>query len=184
MSVVEKAIIFASTLHDGDFRKGTDIPYIVHPMEAVAIASSITDDAEVIAAAALHDVVEDAGVTKDKLEKTFGKRIADIVDAESENKRPDKNPTETWKIRKEEAIAHIKGSDDIAIKIVALSDKLANLRAIYKDKEAIGDKIWERFNVKDPMEHKWYYSAMADATKELSDTVAWKEYRELLDKVF
>lgn len=184
MSVVEKAAIFAAQKHQGGIRKGTTLPYIVHPMEAAAIASSLTDDKEIIAAALLHDVIEDTGVTKDELSYYFGKRIADIVANESENKRVNQKPEDTWGIRKQETIDRVTKTDDMAVKIVALSDKLANLRAIYKDKETIGDKVWERFNAKDEKKHKWYYTSMADATKELADTVAWKEYNRLLKETF
>ena len=63
MTLVTQAVIFAAQAHDGAARKGSEIPYIVHPMEVVAIASTMTDDPQVLAAAALHDVMEDCGVT-------------------------------------------------------------------------------------------------------------------------
>ena len=69
MDIVDKAIMFAVKAHSGDVRKGTDIPYIVHPIESCAIVASITDDKEIIAAAVLHDVVEDSDYTKEDLLK-------------------------------------------------------------------------------------------------------------------
>ena len=76
MTLVTQAVIFAAQAHDGAARKGGEIPYIVHPMEVVAIASTMTDDPQVLAAAALHDVMEDCGVTFETLSERFGVRVA------------------------------------------------------------------------------------------------------------
>ena len=59
--MINKAIAFAVKAHEGQPRKGTEIPYIFHPLEVGMIVSRITDDEEVIAAAVLHDTVEDCG---------------------------------------------------------------------------------------------------------------------------
>ena len=67
LTLVDRAIIFATRAHSGATRKGTNIPYIVHPIEAAAIVSAMTDDEEVIAAAILHDVLEDTDATWDDL---------------------------------------------------------------------------------------------------------------------
>ena len=77
MTLVTQAVIFAAQAHDGAARKGSEIPYIVHPMEVVAIASTMTDDPQVLAAAALHDVMEDCGVTFETLSERFG--VRDVV---------------------------------------------------------------------------------------------------------
>ena len=61
-SMIKKAAEFAKRAHDGVYRKGTQIPYITHPMETAAIVTAFTDEPEMIAAALLHDVIEDAGV--------------------------------------------------------------------------------------------------------------------------
>ena len=57
ISLMDRAIIFATRAHSGTYRKGTMIPYIVHPIEAAAIVSTITADPEMIAAAVWHDVM-------------------------------------------------------------------------------------------------------------------------------
>lgn len=84
--MIEEAASFAAKAHQGVFRKGTEIPYITHPMETAVIVSGFTDDPEMIAAALLHDVIEDAGVTKEELEARFGPRVAQLVANESEDK--------------------------------------------------------------------------------------------------
>ena len=184
LNLVSRAVIFAASAHDGQLRKGTDIPYIVHPMEAAAIAAGLTNDPEVIAAAVLHDAVEDTGTTKNELEAEFGSRVAELVAAESENKREDQKAEDTWQVRKQETIDHLKHCDDRDVIILALADKLANLRAIYRDHQAIGDELWKRFNQNDPALIGWYYKSFEDACRELEGTAAYEEYVELLKKVF
>lgn len=83
MTLVTEAVIFAAQAHDGAARKGSVIPYIVHPMEVVAICATLTDDPQVLAAAALHDVMEDCGIGFDELSRRFGVRVAGLVCQES-----------------------------------------------------------------------------------------------------
>ena len=179
------AVAFAARAHAGQCRKGTKLPYIVHPMEAAAICVSFTDDVEVLAAAVLHDVVEDAGVSVDELEERFGSRVAALVVGESEDKREGLPPAETWKVRKLESIAHLASAEDVGVRMVCLGDKLSNIRSIQRDYERLGDELWQRFNQKDPAEHAWYYSTIAEVLRaELGGTGAWREYRERVDAVF
>ena len=182
--LLNRAIVFAVEKHAGAVRKGTVIPYIVHPLEALAIASSMTDRQEVLAAAVLHDVVEDAGVSRSELVDRFGERVAELVMAESEDKREDEDKSASWRTRKEETIAHLRKISNIDVKVIALSDKLSNMRSIYRDYSTIGEDFWNRFNQKDKSQHGWYYSEMADVLSELSDTFAWKEYSQLVGIVF
>ena len=184
MTLVDEAIIFATQAHSGKFRKGTTIPYIFHPMEAAAIVASMTDDLEIIAAAVLHDTVEDAHKSVDEIAKKFGQRVAELVSSESENKREDLPAADTWTIRKTETIDALKAEQDIAVKMVTLGDKLSNIRAIYRDQLTLGDQLWERFNQHDPKMHAWYYRAIADVTSELKQFPAWQEYSLLVEKVF
>lgn len=155
--VLEKAIAYAAVKHSGTMRKGTTTPYIVHPMEVAAIASCLTDDEEVLSAAVLHDVLEDTHTTKQELVQIFGQRIADLVADESENKREERPAEETWRERKAETIRHLAQTSHEA-RIIALADKLANMRAIERDYEALGDQLWQRFNTKDKADHAWYYA--------------------------
>ena len=76
--MIRRAAEFAAKAHEGALRKGSRIPYISHPMEVDMIVELITDDKDLIAAAYLHDVIEDAGVTYDELEQEFGTRVADL----------------------------------------------------------------------------------------------------------
>ena len=130
MTLVTEAVLFAAQQHDGMLRKGTDLPYIVHPAEVLTIASALTNDSEILAAAVMHDVIEDCGVTEKELAQRFGKRVAHLVMSETQLSSGD--PRETWDARKREAIERIaEGGHDV--KLIALADKLSNMRAIHRD---------------------------------------------------
>ena len=184
MELVSEAIAFAVKAHDGMRRKKSEAPYILHPMEAAVIVGTMTDDQDLIAAAVLHDVVEDANITIKEVEKKFGKRVRELVESETEDKRADLPPSDTWRIRKEESLTVLKNADDIAVLMVWLGDKLANMRSIYRDFKAEGVAMWQRFNQKDVNEQAWYYRSIATLTERLSNTSAWLEYKTLTELVF
>ena len=184
MELVSEAIAFAVKAHDGMRRKKSEIPYILHPMEAAVIVGSMTDDQNVISAAVLHDVVEDAGVTIEEIAEKFGERVRELVASETEDKRADCPPSETWRIRKEESLAVLRKTEDVGVLMVWLGDKLANMRSIYRDWKTEGDAIWQRFNQKSVTEQAWYYRSIIALTERLSDTSAWIEYKTLTELVF
>ena len=181
--ILDCAIIFATKAHEGQFRKGTQIPYILHPMEAAAIVGSMTTDEEIIAGAVLHDVAEDTDTTVEDVIALFGERVGSLVASESEDKRENLPAESTWKIRKQETLNHL-ATAPIEVKMITLGDKLSNIRAIYRDYQRIGDKLWNRFNQKDKNEHCWYYSEIARCVAELCEYQAYKEYCDLIDKTF
>lgn len=181
-SLLDRAITFAVKAHQGMERKGKGFPYIVHPMEAVCIVATMTNDQELLAAAALHDVIEDTDTTADDLKKEFGERVAMLVEAESDDKTGG-SKADTWHQRKQDTLDRLRNAD-LGIKIVALGDKLSNMRAIAHDYAVLGDELWNRFTVKDPAEHAWRYHALAEALNDLSDTDAYKEFHTLVNKTF
>lgn len=180
---LERALEFAIKAHEGQVRKGTNIPYIVHPLEAAYIVDKLTSDMDVVAAAVLHDVIEDAGVTVKELKELFGERVARFVEAVSEDRSANEDASLSWKERKLKAITEIdRGPKEV--KLVALGDKLSNMRAIYRDYLEIGDEVFNRFNEKNKEEHKWHYVQLASAMGVLNDTPAWREFASLINYVF
>ena len=184
MELASEAIAFAVKAHDGMRRKKSDAPYILHPLEAAVIVGTISADQNLIAAAALHDVVEDAGITIEEVEEKFGKRVRELVEAETENKREELPAADTWRIRKEESLEVLKNTDDLGVLIVWIGDKLANMRAIYRDWKVEGDAMWQRFNQKSVSEQAWYYTSIVKLTERISHTSAWIEYKALTEMVF
>lgn len=182
-NILDRAIVFATNAHKGQFRKGTQTPYILHPMEAAAIVSTMTTDPEIIASAVLHDVVEDTDTTMEDIRNAFGDRVCFLVGSETENKREHLPPLSTWKIRKQETLDHLIEAP-LDVKMITLGDKLSNIRSIYRDHATVGDALWQRFNQKDKNEHHWYYQSIADCLTELEQYPAYNEYCELIDKTF
>lgn len=181
--LLDRAIIFAVKAHAGTERRGKGFPYIVHPMEAVEIVATITPDQELLAAAALHDVVEDTDVSADEIRREFGDRIADLVVAESDVFVDGVSEEDSWHARKQAAMDRLAAAPHDA-KIVAMGDKLSNMRAIARDYAMKGDALWNIFHAKDPKDHEWHYRGLAASLSELKDTFAYKEFVSLIDQVF
>lgn len=184
MELVNKAVVFAAQAHDGMRRKDGATPYILHPLEAAAAVGAMTEDQEVLAAALLHDVIEDAGITPEEIEKEFGLRVKNLVLAETETAYPAHLLEETWQSRKAEAVERLRSAADPGVKMMYLGDKLSNLKAIERELDLLGEALWQRFHETDPAMHRWYYRSIAEATRELQDTQVWKEYDRLIIKVF
>ena len=181
--LLDRAIVFAVRAHAGTERRGKGFPYIVHPMEAMEIVATMTRDQELLAAAALHDTVEDTDVTIEQIRAEFGDRVASLVAAESDEPHQSRDSIENWRARKQAAINRLSsGSRDA--KIVALGDKLSNMRAIARDYAEQGDKLWNIFHSNDRKDHEWHYRGLADALSELHDTFAFKEFEHLINEVF
>jgi myo-inositol-1(or 4)-monophosphatase len=182
-SLLDKAIIYAVKAHSGVERRGKGFPYIVHPMEAVEIVATMTPDQELLAAAVLHDVVEDTPTTVEDLRAEFGDRVANLVAAESDIEIDGMSDAESWHTRKQVAIDRLAAAPRDA-KMVALGDKLSNMRTIWRDWLAKGDNLWKIFHVTEKSEHEWHYRGLADSLRELDDTIAFKEFEHLINKVF
>jgi (p)ppGpp synthase/HD superfamily hydrolase len=153
----ENALVYATRIHGGQFRKKTRIPYVAHILGVAAIALEYGATETEAIAAFLHDAVEDAGGPKrlKEIERRFGKTVACIVcgctDTDQERKP-------LWLPRKKAYVKHVRHAS-IPVKLVSASDKLHNARAILADYRQEGDKLWGRFNGgKDGT--LWYYRAL------------------------
>ena len=177
-SLFDKAAQFAIEAHKGTERRGKGSPYIIHPMEAATIVANITNDPEMLAAAILHDTVEDTDVTIEQIEEQFGPRVARLVNTDTAMKG------DSWRARREVQIERFRQSD-LDSQIVALGDKLSNLRAIALDYKVLGDTLWSRFHAPEGKKDiEWYYSSIADALVHLADTAPYQEFLSLLEETF
>ncbi|MGC4018966.1 MAG: HD domain-containing protein [Muricomes sp.] len=177
--MIDEAMEFASKAHEGQVRKGTKKPYIVHPVEVAEIVAAMTDDEEIICAALLHDTIEDCeGVTEEMLEKKFGSRVAFLVAQESEDK------SKTWEERKGATIQDLREAPR-EVKIIALADKLSNMRDIDRDYPVLGDELWRRFRMNSKTAIGWYYKGVRDSLREeFKGVPAYEEYCALVEKNF
>lgn len=176
MNMLEEAIIYATVLYQGKVRKFEHKPFILHPLEVAQILSTMTDDEEIISAGILHDIIESTDGTLPDIERRFGKRVAYLVESESEKKYPDQARSDTWKLRKEESLTVLRNSTDIGVKMLWLADKLSNMRSLsglYSEK---GEDIWQTLDQTDPVIQRWYYKTVAELIElSLNKTGAFKE---------
>lgn len=176
----DRAAKFAVDAHSGTERKEKGYPFIIHPMEAATIVASITNDAEMLAAAILHDVVEDTPVTIEDIRAQFGERVARLVSQDTCPLPKDA----LWRDRKQTQVDLLAAAPHDC-KVVAFGDKLSNLRTIAHDYQQIGDKLWERFNAPNgKTDVAWYYRLLAKNLSEFSDTLPYQEFLQLLETVF
>lgn len=175
--MIQEAAEFAEKAHAGIYRKGGKIPYFCHLKETALLVAQMTEDETVIAAAYLHDVLEDTEVTGEEIEKQFGLRILNLVAEESENK------SLTWRQRKEATLQHLSRADR-TVKILALADKLSNMRSTAQDYMIIGDEIWKRFNDRERDHHRWYYHGLVEVLEDLREFPEYEEFVRLYEFVF
>lgn len=164
-----RAFQYAATLHAGDLRKGTTIPYLCHLMGVVSIVQEHGGDEDQVIAALLHDAVEDhpkGGDTKQEIQALFGTRVQELVMACSDSETDEKPD---WRGRKERYLEHLLEASPEAL-LISLADKVHNARAILADYRLKGEELWERFNA--PKEGTlWYYRSLADTFKGLAAEV-------------
>lgn len=182
--LISKATMFAVAAHSGQFRKDGITPAVIHAMEASVIVSTITGDQAVMAAALLHDTIEDTDVTPEQIKRMFGDKVFRLVAAETEDKHREMSAESSWMMRKKASIDELKAEKDTDVKILWLGDKLSNMRSFYRLHLKEGKNMWQSFNQKDEKIQEWYYREIADALSDLKDTAAYSEYVYLLNKVF
>lgn len=183
-SFVDKAIHFAVDAHAGTERRGKGYPYVIHALEAMEIVASMTNDPEMLAAAVLHDTVEDTSVTFEQLTAEFGARVAKLVELESDVIEEGIDESATWIQRKQVGIDRLAAAP-LDAKIVAMGDKLSNMRGIARDYRRMGDDLWKIFHAPNgKSDHRWRYRALAEAFAGLEDTDAYREFVRLIDETF
>lgn len=177
------AYAYAADAHKGQYRKGTKIPYFTHIITTMNYAMELTTDIEVLQSAILHDTIEDTQVTFDDLRREFGDRVAELVEAETENKRHNLPASETWEIRKRETIEHLKNRS-FDVKVIVLADKTANLESLVKEWKYCGEEVWKKFNQTDKKKQEWYYRSIREQLTEFNGTSVMRRYDEYLEFLF
>lgn len=156
-SLIYRAIEFAVEAHRGQTRKGTKMPYVLHPLSAARILLEAGCADHVAAAAALHDVIEDTQYGREDIASRFGERVADLVAFATE---PEK--LWGWEARKRHTLERISEAEDEEALLVTLADKLDNISSIGAALALSGEASWGRFKRGRP-EQQWYYTSLRDA---------------------
>ena len=147
------AVRFAADAHSGQFRKGSRVPYLIHPLNVAKILLDHGCSDDLAIAGLLHDTVEDTAVTVEEILTIFGATVAKLVEFATE---PDK--LWTWEKRKQHTLSILDSGETPAL-LLSIADKLDNIRSIRSDLQLFGEAAWKRF--KRPREkQRWYYESL------------------------
>lgn len=154
----DAALAFAARAHRTQVRKGTDVPYIVHPVTVATILGRHGFDEDLQIAGLLHDAVEDTEATMEEIREAFGAEVARLVESVTEIKG-EGGVRRPWRVRKEEMLATLERADRSMAALKA-ADALHNAQATLTELDASGDVVWSRFNAP-PADSAWYYGEVA-----------------------
>lgn len=158
MSLVDQATQYIAKKHEGQYRRGLNIPYSTHLFGVARILKTAGYQDRLVVAGLLHDVLEDTDTTVEEVRELFGDAILALVQAVSE---PDKSLH--WEQRKQYMINQIKYLSEEALAIV-LAEKIQNVRAIKYELSQLGESTWDNFNAGKDMQY-WYYANIIEQIK-------------------
>jgi len=180
--LIIKALEYSAVNHKKEVRKGSNVPYIVHPVEAAMILKDNYFTKEVIAAGLLHDLLENTDVSKEEIQKEFGREVLRLVVGASE--RLDNREERSWKKRKKHTIKFLKNDADLKIKAVACADKLSNISSMIRDLDnEDAEKFWGKFNA-EVEDQKWYYESLVDSLQELEGLKMYEKFKKAVNQLF
>lgn len=186
---LDQALVLAAAVHEVQVRKGTSVPYIIHPYHVALILDRHGWPEDVVVAGALHDVLEDAkcempefrkrlrtvcpalsGAPEDEsgfrralgdhIGQMFGSAVLEIVSHVTEAKKTDQGKLRPWKTRKLEQLEVLRSASREVMALKA-ADVLHNARSIARDLRVSGVSVMARFNAP-PDEILWHYRSTAE----------------------
>lgn len=179
--MLQLAIEVAAKAHKNQVRKGTDIPYIIHPYTVGMMLMKEGCSEELVVAGILHDTVEDTEISLEFIRSTFGEKVANIVEGCSE---PDKSLP--WEERKAHTIEYMKTAP-LDVRIVTCADKLHNIKTTICEYEKVGEKIWKRFK-RGEIKQAWYYRGLVEVLCNRPDNpphiTLFRQFEEEVKKIF
>ena len=179
-SLIKKAVYFSAEKHDKQYRKGLRVPYFAHPVLVALGVLEYSHDENLIAAAILHDILEDCrGVTTKELEKLFGEKVSKIV-LEVTFLKGKYIKNMSWKNRKQFYINKIQKDSKEALLILA-SDKITNMKGYFEFAESNSQKELSKLFHASLQDYFWYYKKILTILKSrLHNHQIVKEYENLI----
>lgn len=165
--LVKKAIVYAADLHRDQRRKSEDVPYVVHPFTVMLLLSEHTDNETLLAAALLHDVLEDVpGYREADMRRDFGDAVTDLVLEVSEKKDPNREYDKrgTWRERKEGYLAGLRQDSQEAVMLSA-ADRIHNLSDLNEHLERNGLAELDKYNA-GADQQRWFFGEVAAVVSE------------------
>lgn len=160
---IQKAINFAISVHQGQFRKGKNVPYIIHPLSVGLILAKAGAPEDIIIAGILHDTIEDSPktnkITKEQIQKEFSGHVSEMV-----NDVTEQNKNLPWQERKQLALEHVQRMKKNSL-LVKSADVLHNMTDQINDYEVEGDKMFKRFNATKEKQKTRYTNLITELKK-------------------
>ena len=185
-SRLNHAIRVASRAHEGQFRKGSDTPYIAHPMAVAMITQQYMEDEDMFIAALFHDILEDVPkwtYSRENIREDFGEEVLSIVEDVSEP-NIDIPILAAWTERKNYYIEHISQTNNPKSIIVSIADKIHNMSEILREYETKGEDVWQNFHV-DKGREIWFYEEVFNRVKNKEGVPeqAIRDYETILEQL-
>jgi (p)ppGpp synthase/HD superfamily hydrolase len=165
-AALDRALEMSARAHRAQMRKGSDVPYVQHPVHVAIILLKHGLPEEVVIAGLLHDVVEDCGVAPSEILAAFGDAVTALVAGVTEQKTETSDAAAAeqarerpWRVRKEEQLVHLTHASPHGAALKA-ADALHNCQSTLRDLERQGPSTWTRFNAP-PHDQVWYYGSIA-----------------------
>jgi len=175
LSLIERALRIAALAHKDQVRKEGDTPYIVHPVMVALDLKTRGFLDEIVAAALVHDVLEDTDFPEDQLESELGSSVMEIVRAVTND------DSLSWEEKKLRYIETVRSGSEGA-KAVATADKIHNAKSLLAAHKQQGEVLWSHF--KAGKEKKiWFERAMLEMLKETWESPLVSEYESLVEEM-
>ncbi len=171
-TLIEKAMTLAERAHAGQTRKEAPIPYIVHPVSVALILARHGFSDEVVAAALVHDVVEDTPVSADEIRAELGEEVAELVAPVTHN------DSLSWDEKKKAYIEAVRQAPE-GVKALSVADKIANAHSLLTAYEEQGIGVWKYFNAGRDKK-LWFENAMLEMLQETWKHPLVDEYAALV----
>jgi len=176
----EEALRYAATVHAGQTRKGTQVPYLAHLLGVASIVLEYGGTEEEAIAALLHDAPEDVGGPGrlEDIRARFGAAVAELVESCTDTMQ---RPKPAWRPRKASYIARIPKLSDSA-RLVSMADKLHNARSLLRDLRESGEAVWTRFKGgKDGT--LWYQRCLVQAFRTAGESPLVEELDRVVTRI-
>ena len=176
---IEAARRFAAQAHQGQPRRGTRFPYIVHPLEVARLIAAHYSDEDLVVAGLLHDVLEDTDTTAAELERLFGSRVTGLVKAVTASNGAN------WRATRSATLAKLVTAEPDAVRL-KVADGLSNVRSIGRDIRRLGRAVaFAKSRASSSADLAWYHGGIcAVATERLGSEPLLAQYRSAIEAIW
>lgn len=175
MTLIEKADQLAARAHAGQTRKEKDVPYITHPRAVAALLQKHGFSDTVIAAALVHDTVEDTPVTMEEIRRELGDEVAALIEPVTHD------DSLLWEEKKQKYIDTVRAAS-AEVKAISVADKIHNAESFLAGYEEQGKAVWKYFN-RGRDKKIWFEEAVLKMLRETWRHPMVEEYAVLVEKM-